>query len=168
MSLKIETTSLNDLHEGHSSFDAMKDGIPNEFKEEIKERSNDDNQVSSSLFLNTERKHDLNLSSRQTHNLKDKDLGVRNKLMNVDDEEETLALRHWYQNTSLVLRTHNNRCKKYLRKLFRVRHVILVTIVNQRQKHHSTKNILFHCFNECPNKLTDNNNNNIANKHYAI
>ena len=43
-----------------------------------------------SALLAMERKYDLNPSSKKVHNLNDKDLGARNKLMKVNNEEDSL------------------------------------------------------------------------------
>ena len=64
--------------------------LPSEVKEEIKKRLNDENQCPSSVLLAMESKHHLNLSSRKIYNLKEKDLGVRNKLMKFDNEVDSL------------------------------------------------------------------------------
>ena len=68
------------MHEDHSTFGVIKGGMPNEVKEEIKEMLSIDNQGLSSAFIA------ICLSSRQTCNLKDKDLGVRSILMKVDND----------------------------------------------------------------------------------
>ena len=69
---KHEFTDFNDWHNGHSTHGAIKDSMPKSTKEEIKERLNEDNQGPSSLLLAMERKHNLNLSSKQTCDLKNK------------------------------------------------------------------------------------------------
>ena len=87
---KYELTEFNDWHNSHSTYGVIKDSILNSIKKEIKERLNQDNQGLLSLLLVIERKYNLNLSSKQIYNLRDKDLGEKNKMLQADKEVDKM------------------------------------------------------------------------------
>ena len=66
-------------HENHPIFQSMSSTTPTKLKEDIKRRINSDMQSTPSVLLTYQWEHDLSLKSKQTHNMKDKNLGETNK-----------------------------------------------------------------------------------------
>ena len=83
---KFELTKLNYACHNHSTFGIIHNKIPKEAREEAQQKLIKDNQLPLSALLSIVRKYNLNLPSKQTNNLKDKNCSKREKLLKSDDE----------------------------------------------------------------------------------
>ena len=76
---QFEVTKLNCVHDGHPAFGVIQDKIPKIVKHKDREQLNLDGQSPSSVLLSMERKCNLNISSKEICNLKDRDMGEKSK-----------------------------------------------------------------------------------------